>query len=321
MSHRPAGRGRAVSPPGRGLPRRALRGEPDALLERIADTLAELIPYEDVHIYEADEAKRELIPVLARSKWEDEVMRETFSFGEGITGWAVDAPGAGAREQGAPRPPRALRARHAGRAGGADRGPAHRPRADQGNAQHLPRRRGREFTDEEFHARDALRGRGCARDRQRAHPRPARAPGVDRRADRPLQPPRLPRPAAPGGHARVGGARHGRPRDARPRRLQEGERRLRPRRRRPAPAPGRGRPPVVGPLDRRRVPRSAARSSRSSFPRATCAARSRSPSASARSSGSSRSRRPAASPSRPVSRSGPTTLPTRASSSPARRRR
>src|SRR5689334_13047235 len=47
-----------------------------ALLERIADTLAELIPYEDVHIYEADEAKRELIPVLARSKWEHEVMSE-----------------------------------------------------------------------------------------------------------------------------------------------------------------------------------------------------------------------------------------------------
>jgi diguanylate cyclase (GGDEF)-like protein len=62
----------------------------DALLERIADTLAELIPYEDVHIYEADEAKRELKPVLARSEWADEVMSETFSFGEGITGWAVD---------------------------------------------------------------------------------------------------------------------------------------------------------------------------------------------------------------------------------------
>jgi len=62
----------------------------DALLERIADTLAELIPYEDVHIYEADEAKRELKPVLARSKWADEVMSETFSFGEGITGWAVE---------------------------------------------------------------------------------------------------------------------------------------------------------------------------------------------------------------------------------------
>src|SRR5687767_3950953 len=62
----------------------------DALLERIADTLAELIPYEDVHIYEADEAKRELTPVLARSQWAHEIMSETFSFGEGITGWAVE---------------------------------------------------------------------------------------------------------------------------------------------------------------------------------------------------------------------------------------
>ncbi len=62
----------------------------DALLDRIADTLAELIPYEDVHIYEADEAKRELIPMLARSEWADQVMKETFSFDEGITGWAVE---------------------------------------------------------------------------------------------------------------------------------------------------------------------------------------------------------------------------------------
>jgi diguanylate cyclase (GGDEF)-like protein len=62
----------------------------DALLERIADTLAELIPYEDVHIYEADEGKRELRPVLARSKWAEQVMSETFPFGEGITGWAVE---------------------------------------------------------------------------------------------------------------------------------------------------------------------------------------------------------------------------------------
>ncbi len=62
----------------------------DALLERIADALAELVPYEDVHIYEADVAKRQLVPVLARSKWATEVMSETFSFGEGITGWAVE---------------------------------------------------------------------------------------------------------------------------------------------------------------------------------------------------------------------------------------
>ncbi|MGI8478566.1 MAG: diguanylate cyclase, partial [Gaiellaceae bacterium] len=62
---------------------------PTMLLDRIADTLAELIPYEDVHIYEVDEVKRELIPVLARSQWADQVMNETFSFDEGITGWAV----------------------------------------------------------------------------------------------------------------------------------------------------------------------------------------------------------------------------------------
>jgi diguanylate cyclase (GGDEF)-like protein len=62
----------------------------DALLDRIADTLAELIPYEDVHIYEADETKRELIPMLARGEWADEVMRERFAYGEGITGWAVE---------------------------------------------------------------------------------------------------------------------------------------------------------------------------------------------------------------------------------------
>ena len=61
----------------------------DALLELIADTVHELIPYDDIHIYEADESKRELFPVLARSKWADEVMSERFSFDEGITGWAV----------------------------------------------------------------------------------------------------------------------------------------------------------------------------------------------------------------------------------------
>ena len=63
----------------------------DALLERIADALAVLIPYEDVHIYEADEAKRELSAVLARGDWADEVMSESFSFGEGITGMVAEA--------------------------------------------------------------------------------------------------------------------------------------------------------------------------------------------------------------------------------------
>ena len=38
----------------------------DALLERIAETLADLMPYEALHIYEVDEDRRVLIPVLAR---------------------------------------------------------------------------------------------------------------------------------------------------------------------------------------------------------------------------------------------------------------
>ncbi len=62
----------------------------DALLERIADALAELIPYEAVHVYEADEAKRELVPLLVRSDWASEILSERFPYGEGITGWAVE---------------------------------------------------------------------------------------------------------------------------------------------------------------------------------------------------------------------------------------
>jgi diguanylate cyclase (GGDEF)-like protein len=62
---------------------------PEALLDRIADTLAELIPYEALHIYEADDERRELVPVFARSDWAEEILSQTVSYGQGITGWAV----------------------------------------------------------------------------------------------------------------------------------------------------------------------------------------------------------------------------------------
>ncbi|HEV2590901.1 MAG TPA: diguanylate cyclase [Gaiellaceae bacterium] len=61
----------------------------DALLERIADTLAALVPYEALTIYEADEGRRMLQPMLARTDYHDEVMRNRPRFGEGLTGWAV----------------------------------------------------------------------------------------------------------------------------------------------------------------------------------------------------------------------------------------
>ena len=62
---------------------------PEALLDRIADTLNELVPYQDLHIYEADEQRRELVPVLARSAWAAEILENPVPYGQGITGWAV----------------------------------------------------------------------------------------------------------------------------------------------------------------------------------------------------------------------------------------
>ena len=116
----------------------------DALLERIAVTLADLMPYEALHIYEADEEPRELIPVLARSQaYEDEIMSDRPRFGEGITGLGGREPPARLDEPRAPRPARASRPRHADRAGGADQRAADRARRAQGRPQHLPHRRGR----------------------------------------------------------------------------------------------------------------------------------------------------------------------------------
>ena len=64
--------------------------EPEALLDRVADTLGELMPCEALIIYEAHEADRRLVPVLARSEYQDEIMSSRAAFGEGITGWAVE---------------------------------------------------------------------------------------------------------------------------------------------------------------------------------------------------------------------------------------
>src|SRR5213595_798499 len=40
----------------------------DALLDRIAVTLGDLMPYEALHIYEADLSRRELVPLLGRAR-------------------------------------------------------------------------------------------------------------------------------------------------------------------------------------------------------------------------------------------------------------
>ena len=63
----------------------------DALLERIADTVSDLIPHDDLALFEADETARELNGVFARGDYADEVLAdEPFGYGVGITGWAVE---------------------------------------------------------------------------------------------------------------------------------------------------------------------------------------------------------------------------------------
>ena len=54
----------------------------DALLKRIADTLDELIPHDDLAFYEADEATSRLWGVFARGHYAEEVIAdEPFGFG------------------------------------------------------------------------------------------------------------------------------------------------------------------------------------------------------------------------------------------------
>ena len=63
----------------------------DDLLHRIADTVGELIPYDDITFYEADETSRELKAVYASGKDAAKVLADPpFPFGVGITGWAVE---------------------------------------------------------------------------------------------------------------------------------------------------------------------------------------------------------------------------------------
>ena len=169
----------------------------DSLLVRIADTLDEIVPYEALHIYEADEPKRELVPALVRSEYANEILSERFPFGEGITGWAVEHREPVLANQahldprvrfvpGTPLEPEALIVVPLV-ARGALKGTLNVYRIGE---RRVVQRGG-------VRARQAARRRRRARPRQRAHPRAARARGADRLAHRPLQPPPLPRAPAP----------------------------------------------------------------------------------------------------------------------------
>src|SRR5262245_52286851 len=61
----------------------------DALLVRIAETLADLIPHDTLTIYEVDEAQKLLTPMLVRDQYAEEIMRARLRYEEGITGWVA----------------------------------------------------------------------------------------------------------------------------------------------------------------------------------------------------------------------------------------
>src|SRR5882757_5741799 len=61
----------------------------DALLVRIADTLADLIPHDSLTIYEADEAQGLLVPMIIRDEYAAEIMRARIGFDQGVTGWVA----------------------------------------------------------------------------------------------------------------------------------------------------------------------------------------------------------------------------------------
>jgi diguanylate cyclase (GGDEF)-like protein len=62
----------------------------DTLLERIAETLGALVPYEELVVYAMDAAKHELHPMLIRSEYAAEIEGAPVPVGAGITGWAAE---------------------------------------------------------------------------------------------------------------------------------------------------------------------------------------------------------------------------------------
>ena len=85
----------------------------DALLERVAEAVGELIPHDDLAFYEADESAGELRAVFARGQYAEEVLAdEPFAFGQRHHRLGRRAPPAGAGEPRRSRSARALRRGH-----------------------------------------------------------------------------------------------------------------------------------------------------------------------------------------------------------------
>ncbi|HEY7399078.1 MAG TPA: sensor domain-containing diguanylate cyclase [Gaiellaceae bacterium] len=61
----------------------------EQLLERIADSIVQLVPCDSLLIAEVDPTSDVLVPILARGRWSDTVMDLRPRLGEGLIGWAA----------------------------------------------------------------------------------------------------------------------------------------------------------------------------------------------------------------------------------------
>lgn len=62
---------------------------PDETFGRIAGRLADLVPFDDLVIYEVDPTRTTLSAVFANGRWIEEVMAESFGIDEGLTGYTI----------------------------------------------------------------------------------------------------------------------------------------------------------------------------------------------------------------------------------------
>src|SRR3954467_9597822 len=61
----------------------------EGTLGRIAHHLRALLSYDDLTVYEVDDAAGLLCPVFAIGNWVDEVLENPIPLGTGVTGWVV----------------------------------------------------------------------------------------------------------------------------------------------------------------------------------------------------------------------------------------
>jgi diguanylate cyclase (GGDEF)-like protein len=62
----------------------------EAVLQSIADGLHTVVAYDNMSVFRADRVERKLVPVLARERFAEEVMRYVVPFGSGLMGWVVE---------------------------------------------------------------------------------------------------------------------------------------------------------------------------------------------------------------------------------------